>query len=637
MKEKSNKTNQKKKPVKTDSFIKGNSRLAYMLLGGILLLTFFVYLPSLNNKFTDWDDQDYVTENKLIAHPENVYAMLTTPVSVNYHPLTMYSLALDYKIAENMPEQDKPRVYHITNLIFHLFNIVLVFYFLMFLSSGRVYTSLACALLFAIHPMHVESVAWVSERKDVLYTFFFLLSMICYLKYLANKQLKWMLLCFGCFVLSLASKPAAVVLPVVLFAIDYFKGRKINLTVAAEKIPFLILSLILGALTFIAQAKGGAVAGVDDYPFTHRILFAFYGIMMYLIKVIFPFTLCNLYPFPNIEGQGLEPVFYIAPFVVLAIIGALAYFSKYNKVVLFGFAFFFINIFLVLQFFTVGQSIISDRYSYVSYLGLFIIATWWLDSDAHLINSYFKGLRTILLAVFAVLGCTYVIIATQRIKVWESAETLWTDAIDKFPGRLVVAYGGRGYYYRKQKQYDKAMADYNIAIGLNPKYVIPYPNRGNIYFALGKFDSAIMDYNKALQLQPDLWKTLSDRGAAKASRGDLRGAVEDLDVSIKNDPTNVGAITNRALVHASLNQQKEALHDYEMVIAIEPNNDQVLNALGVSYQQLKMYNESLTAFNKAITLAPNMKVYYTNRSISWAAIGRNDNAQADINAAQLLK
>ena len=636
MKEKVNKANPKKNPAKTD-LTKSNSRLPYFILAGILLLTFLIYLPSLDNKFTNWDDQDYVTENKLIAHPENLYQILTTPVSVNYHPLTMYSLALDYKIASKLSDDEKPRVYHTTNLIFHLLNIALVFYFLMLLSSGRVYMSLACALLFAIHPMHVESVAWISERKDVLYTFFFLLSLICYLKYLANQQLKWMLLCFGCFVLSLASKPAAVVLPVILLAIDFFKGRKFSLATLAEKIPFLILSLALGALTFVTQLKGGAVAGVEDYPFMHQVLFALYAMMMYCVKLFFPFQLSNLYPFPNVVGQGLDTIFYIAPLIVLVLIGSLIYFSKHNRVVVFGVAFFFINIFLVLQFFTVGQSIISDRYSYVSYLGLFMMTTWWLDTDAYLINNYFKGLRTILLVAGGVLLCAFIFLTSERIKVWQNSETLWTDAINKFPGRLVIAYGGRGYYYRNLKQYDKAMDDYNMAIALNPKYVVPYPNRGNIFFALGKYDSAIADYNKALALQPDLWKTLSDRGAAKGAKGDLTGALVDLDASLKKDSTNISGLINRALILTALNNHQGAAYNYKLVLALEPDNDAVLNALGFSYQQLKLYNESIAAFDKAIALSPNTKVYYTNRSTSWGALGRIDNAQADLAKAQNLK
>ena len=220
-------------------------------LGAILLLTYFIYQPSLDNGFTNWDDDYYVTQNALVAHP-TLKALVTEPAGGNYHPLTMASLALNYAISGAHAAS-----YHWLNLFLHLANTALVFLFVRKLTGGRLWTTVVTALFFGIHPMHVESVAWIAERKDVLYALFYLLGLIAYLRYLDGRRWPWLIPTWVAFVLSVASKPAAVVFPITLLAIDYFKRRPYLHRLVLEKIPFLLVSIAGGLLTLYAQKSVG--------------------------------------------------------------------------------------------------------------------------------------------------------------------------------------------------------------------------------------------------------------------------------------------------------------------------------------------------------------------------------------------
>src|SRR5882672_2702368 len=199
-------------------------------LGAILLLTYLIYQPSLDNGFTNWDDNHYVTSNAIVAHP-TLKALVITPLSGNYHPLTMASLALYYAISGTHAVS-----YHWLNLLLHLANTALVFFFVRKLSGGRFWTTVVTALFFGIHPMHVESVAWIAERKDVLYAFFYLLALIIYLRFLDTRRPVWLALTLLVFILSVASKPVAVVLPLTLFAIDYYHRRPVTRSAVLEKV-----------------------------------------------------------------------------------------------------------------------------------------------------------------------------------------------------------------------------------------------------------------------------------------------------------------------------------------------------------------------------------------------------------------
>jgi protein O-mannosyl-transferase len=601
----------------------------------ILALTFAVYLPSLDNAFTNWDDDYYVTNNYVVAHP-TLQGLLTTPLGGNYHPLTMASLALNYAYSGAQPAS-----YHWLNLLLHLANTALVFVFVRKLSGGRLWTTVVTALFFGVHPMHVESVAWIAERKDVLYALFYLAGLITYLRYLEKRRIAWLGVTLLAFVLSVASKPAAVVFPVALLAIDYFKRRPLAGTLL-EKAPFFLVSVLAGLLTIAGQKSAGAVAAPTQWTFVEKVLFASYGTVMYVAKLFWPVHLSAIYPYPTVEGAPIGPEFYVA-FAALAItLPTVVYLFRRNRVVLFGLAFFFINIVLVLQFFGVGQAVMADRYTYLPYIGLFIALAWWLDERPGVAVAGLP-VRAILGGVFALLLPLSLVQTWKRCDVWQNAGTLWNDTIAKYPGRVVDAYNNRGYYFIETGRYREALADFDQAIAMNPRVARVWVNKGNVLAAENQNDSAYVCFERAIALKPDYPEALNNRGGIRARRGDLAGALEDFSRAITLTPTFRDPYGNRAYVYYQMGEYEKAIADRRRAIDLDPKsptNYLQFGSIGSALQQLKRWPEAIAAYDQAILLTPageqeRLGSYYLRRSQCWW--GLHDGARALADAREAVR
>jgi len=609
------------------------SRLLW--LAALLFVTYLVYMPSLDNDFTNWDDNYYVTENALVAHP-TLQGLVTTPVGGNYHPLTVASLAFNYYLSG-----PRPFSYHWLNLLLHVANTALVFFFVWKLSGGRLWTTVVTAAFFGIHPMHVESVAWIAERKDVLYALFYLLGLLAYLRYLGTRRVAWLGLTWGAFVLSAASKPAAVVFPVTMFAIDYFKRRSFRGPgVWLEKAPFFVVSAATGVLTLMSQKAAGAVAAPQQWTLVQKILFASYGTVMYVVKLFLPFRLSAIYPYPTVAGTPLGAEYYAA-FGALAVLLPLALFLfRRNRVVLFGLAFFFINIVLVLQFFSVGQAVMADRYTYLPYIGLFFALAWWLDERPGPRLGRVP-LRRVLGAVFVALAVVSLVQTWRRCDVWQNSGTLWNDAIAKYPGQVVDAYNNRGYYYLAESRYPAALADFDEAIALNPKVARVWVNKGTVFAEQNQNDSAYVCFARAIELKPDYPEALSNRGAIRSRRGDLAGAVVDFSRAIDLQPTLRDAYNNRALVYFKMGEYEKAVADRRQVIGLDPKNPMnyvQMGSIALALQQLGRANDAVAAYGEAIGAAPasdrqRLSGYYLRRSESWWALHDREHALSDARAA----
>ncbi len=378
----------------------------------LAVLTYAAFYPSLKCEFTNWDDGTYVTENPLIwkldgesvknifinppeKRTESIFSWFT-PVSLNYHPITMLSLAIDYKFSKLDPYR-----YHLVNVLFHILNTVLLFLFIrLFVKQLNQRTrgisfqpdpfnvALIVSALWAIHPMHVESVSWVAERKDVLYVFFFLLSCMQYLGWRDTKKTSKAVLCFVFFVCSCLSKGMGVVLPVVLVLMDWLLGETKTVKQLAHsvitKAHFFIASLAFGIIAYKIQSQG-AIAAMETFSLFQRLTFGCYGFIMYIYKLLLPVDLSAFYPYPFTDAQGNIPaIYYASPFIVLTLaVTVLVLMRKTEfsgKVLAFGFAFYFVTIVLVLQFLSVGSVIMADRYSYLSYAGLFFMVGYFSNT-----------------------------------------------------------------------------------------------------------------------------------------------------------------------------------------------------------------------------------------------------------------
>lgn len=503
----------------------------------VLLATFVAYVPSLGNGFTNWDDPEYVTGNRLVSAPD-LGAILTTPVQGNYHPLTILSLALNYKVSAYDPAS-----YHWVNVLLHVANTGLVFAFIWSLSLGRLKTAAATSLLFGIHPMHVESVAWVSERKDVLYAFFYLVGLIVYLRYLRSRRPGSLGVCLVVFVLSLASKPAAVVFPVTLLLLDLFRERRDWGRMILEKAPFFALSLGAGLLTLQAQRIAGAVENPVVSTAVNNALYASYGGLMYVVSLFLPFRLSAVYPYPP-GGPG--PATWVAAIVMWVVIPVLLFVFRRVRALLFGWAFFLVNIALVLQFLSVGQVLMADRYTYVPYIGLLLALTWWLDD----VSSADSGARrwapraaafVVALLIPICLWQTWV-----RCGVWKDSETLWRDTVSKYPS--AVAYNNLGNTLARRGDSAGALSSYREAIRLDPRYARAHFNLG---YSLGLEErraESIAAYREAIRLKENFVEARANLAASLAMQGHLDEAMTHLRRVLELDPDNADARFNLNLM-----------------------------------------------------------------------------------------
>jgi tetratricopeptide (TPR) repeat protein len=603
---------------------------------GVLILTFIAYAPSLDNEFTNWDDNYYVTENPLLVHP-SVHDILTTPVEGNYHPLTMGSLALNYQIS-----QLRPASYHWVTLLLHLANTALVFFFVRALAGGM-WAPLVTALLFGIHPMHVESVAWISERKDVLYALFYMVGLLTYLRYLDGKRRAWLLATLGAFLLSLASKPAAVVFPLTLFAIDWYRRRPLNAASIVEKGPFLAISLVAGLLALHGQKIGGALAEAALWTPFQRLLLASRGIVMYVQKFFLPVGLSAIYPTPNPAIQGLGPEYYAALLVLLVGLPTGVFLLRRNRPALFGLSFFFINLILVLQLVPFGVALIADRYTYLPYIGLLFPLAMVLDSRSQSAGG--SGLVKTFATGWLLLMIPFSLYQTwKRCDVWQSSETLWNNAIQTYPQGSYLAYLQRGYYYHHTAgQGAAALADYNEALKLNPDAVLVWDNLGGLLAEMGRDQEAMQALDRAIQLKPDLAEALNNRGGIKGRRGDLRGAVTDFTQAIQAAPSYRYAYESRAVAYYMLHEYALAIADTRRAIELDPSNPEspvLHDAIGTYLMALGRSKEAIAEYGEAIRTAPpgdpRLPGFYFNRSLAWRSLGNRSQALRDALEAQRL-
>jgi protein O-mannosyl-transferase len=610
-------------------------------IGAILLLTFIVYYPSLKNGFTNWDDNVYIGENKLIQSVSsgNIKQIFETKnhVSLNYHPVTILSLAIDYKLSKY-----NPHTYHSTNLFFHLANTALVFLLIYFLTQKNVLASTITSLVFAIHPMHVESVAWVAERKDVLYVFFLLLSAILYQLYINKNNWLHYFLSFALFVLACLSKAMAVVLPLVLLLMDYYMGRKITVKTVLEKIPFFVVSIVVGLLAVKIQSQG-AIAEFSVFTLTQRICFTSYGFIFYIAKFFVPLKLSCYYPYPNYENVSLPLEFYISPFLVAALIIGVLFTHKKTNLYVFSLLFYIITIALVLQFISVGQVITADRYSYLPYLGLAFPVSMLIHKYS--LNNSISFKKIVLPSLFVVLFL-FSFITYNRISVWKNGDTLWSDAISKYPH--AETYRNRGSYLVnkaaydlgqkkvEENEYDRALDDFNKSVAISQKNPKVFTNRANIFGLKGKFPEALQDYIAAIKLDSLDPQTYFNQGVTYGYMKQFDNAIKSYTKALRLQPDFPKAKFNRAYDFINSEKYDDAINDLNQLIASNSGSPDYYFYRAYAYLKLSKWQESLVDHNATLAINPNNANACFNRSVVNKALGNFQQAKEDALAAQRL-
>jgi protein O-mannosyl-transferase len=553
-------TNPVKRPALSDKW-RNN-----IIIGLIITFTFIVFCKALGFQFVLWDDNFYVQDNLLIRDISigGLKKILTSPVIGMYNPLTFILYALIYKFWGLAPG-----AFHFFNIFFHLVAIITIYKFI-FRLTKRYETATIVALFFAIHPMHVGVVTWVSELKTSLYLVFYFWALINYLKYIQNNyKAKYIVYTALLFILSALSKPSAITLAPMLFLLDYYLSRKIDKRLFLEKIPFFLVAIFFGILTLYTHSDiGDTIFDVKtDYSLINNILISNYSIVFYFNKLFAPFDLCTIYPYP--ANDTFLPLKYYLSIPVIPLLLWIVYKArKFRKELIFGLLFFIIAISVLVKIVPTGFFMVANRYTYLSYTGLFFIIgqffTYVLDHRF----SYSEKIKTYLFIFLSALVILYTYQTAQRVKVWENSITLFDDIIQKKPA-LPIAYHNRALARQQRGDAAGAVADLENAVRYDPKYASAYNLLGEIKEALNNEDEALINYNKALAVDPEFALAYNNRGIIMSKRNKFKEAVLDFNMALKLDPGHGPAFHNRGLAKLSLGDTVGAIEDWKRSAALQ--------------------------------------------------------------------
>ncbi len=554
----------------------------------IAIATFVVFLPSLSNEFLDWDDNVNVYENTYIKSLDAVFFKwafldLYAPGADYWRPLSYLSHALDYAIWGLNPVG-----HHLTNIILHSANTFLVVLLVVRLteaakrpssvqviggasnssppqqhnfpfitihnSRSTLIAAAVTGLLFGLHPLHVESVAWVSERKDLLCAFFFLLSIITYTRYVhelnaaapINSALlfsnKKYLFTLGFFILSLLSKPMAVTLPFVLLVLDWYPFRRMQSiktlrTIFNEKLPFIVLSLMFSVLTILAQKKAGAIGSMAAVPVSSRVLVAARSLIVYLWKIIAPVNLLPYYPYPNsVSLFSLEYLAGVVSTVVITI--ALVVMAKKLKLWISVWSYYVITLAPVLGIVQTGPQVMADRYTYLPSLGPFLIIGLIAARLYEKVTALTRGKA---ISTYGGLFITLVMLVSisyatvMQIGIWKNSIVFWNYVTEKNPSSS-FAHNNLGVVYASKGLFDMAIKQYKTALMLNPNYAIAHYHLANSYTSKRQFDMAVEQYKTALLLNPAIAEAHFNLGVIYLNSGYKDMAAREFQLGLISRP-----------------------------------------------------------------------------------------------------
>jgi len=623
------KAKQNKKTPKKDS------NRTYLAIASLVLaiVTFWVYQGALDNDFVDWDDFAYVVENDLVRATNDMAEftaikgnknrtisstvgeyttsfgdVFSRVVSLNYHPLTMLTMRWNNNACPTCSQGISARPFILWNIILHILNSILVLLLIYWMSKKNLLASIVVAAIFALHPMHVESVAWVSERKDVLYTFFFLSGLLAYSQYLAKASNKWLAIALGLFILSCLSKAMAVVFPLAMILLYYWDDKSkdgitslkntLKPSALLHTLPFFAISIFFGAMASNVQSGGDfggwltvtsssvAINSFDTFSILQRFQFACYGFLEYIIRFFLPTSLCTFYPYPDQPTYDASLFFKAAPFIVLAILSIAVVSIKYTKSIATGIGFYLVTVILVLQFVSVGAVIMADRYTYLPYIGFAFMLVMLVQEFAP------KKAHEVIYAAMLVFTLFLTTKTISQIETWQDSESLWTNVIElhKLDGNILQQnmeqpLSIRGNFYGKQSEkasdekqrldlINKAFQDFEKAAKLGSKRPDIYEGMGNTHGMRGNYTEALKNYSIALELDPKKGTTYFNRGVTNSLLRDHQNAVKDYTLAIQHAPQQAPmAHVNRGISYVELGQRENAIADFQKALQYNPNHE----------------------------------------------------------------
>ena len=580
--------------------------ICLILITAVLL----VYWQVGDHEFVNFDDNLYITDNAQVQKGLTSKAIIwafTTSHTGNWHPLTWISHMVDCELYGL-----NPKGHHLTNVLLHMANAILLFVVLRWM-TGTIWRSGLVTALFALHPLHVESVAWAAERKDVLSTFFWMLTMVAYVYYVNRPGRRRYLLVLVAFSLGLMAKPMLVTLPFVLLLLDYwplnrFQSRATTdsvvdqplgfrssgddklpiLKAVMEKAPLFLMSFLSCLVAVMAQQKAGAVSTLEIVPFKLRIANGLVSFVAYMGKMMWPLDLVVFYPHPGSELQSWKPV---AAGVFLLIVSTVALWVAHRcRYVLVGWLWYLGTLVPVIGLVQVGEQAMADRYTYVPLIGLFIVVVWGF---ADLVKGW-RSRRWVVSVTAAV--TVLALMAGSWLQVGH-----WKDSIKLFKHALAVT---------------------------SNNYVAHY-TLGNALALQGNLTGSVSHYNKALQINPNFAEAHNNLGNALTLQGNLTGAISHYNKALQINPDHAEAHRNLAVGLDRQGKHQEALQHYVEALRISPHDAQSHNNLGVALAEQGRLKEAVAHFTEALRIDPNFKEAQRNLELSQGLMEKSSTGSED--------
>lgn len=676
-----------------------NSQLNIILPAIIAVITFIVYRYTVHNQFLDWDDWIYVQKDPFITSFSwyNIKMMLFHNITRNYfHPITMLSLAFNYHFSKLDPES-----YYVTNILIHCANTIVIYFFTKILLEnmsqkygyGKIpfipWLAAASGLFLGVHPMHVESVAWMCERKDVLYAFFYFLGLIAYLRYINDPNFKWgfwVVAMYGC---SLLSKPMAVSFPLTLFAVDILlkkdKGQQkllpdflwfsaLSATIAGivgilllvkliynpyvdvflfiiamgawfiylkviwkkgtsvmfiEKFPLILVSIAGGVVTFYTQKESGSIAFLHGFTFFHKLMVPFYSFSMYFIKALVPFKLSSYYPYPPVTRSGQLPLYmYLSAFIAIAIVGIPLYLAKKGGEKYLRVVLFGYGFYFANVVFILQflSSGVAIMAERYSYVAYFGI----FFMVAYFLGVLIQKMPAYKVTAVAITGAYILSLAyvcDARTKSWHDSETFWHDVIKKYPRQWMVPYMNLGQYYVDKGQMDSAFSNYSILVQLHSTTSVVYRNLANIYAMHKNYEKSLQLYTEALKYDSTGGGDIYlDRAVTLSIMGRLDSAIADYNHAYQYDSNSTQILGNRAYAYLATKQYNKAITDYNHLLRISKPDPTIYLRKGICELNIGHVQDALKDFNQCTGMQPNNGECLYDMSIAYNEIKDYNNA-----------
>jgi protein O-mannosyl-transferase len=642
----------------------------------VMGVTLFVHWPVLTADVMSFDDEEAIIQNHLVQNPswhsvDRFFGevLLSSVVPGYYRPLTLTSLMLDWAMG-GRPDHFYP--FHRTSLVLHLGSTLLVI-LLCYQLFGRPVVAALVGLLFGVHPLTVEPIAWVMERKTILAAFFSFACLCAYVRYARGPGRHWFVWALLFYLLSLLAKPTGTPLPIMLLLLDHWPLRRLSRRAVFEKVPFYALSGIFAVLCCVCEQRVNPLSLPAVLSPLHLPLRVCYLVVFYLAKILVPIHLSSVYILP-------EPLSLRNPIVVLSIAGTvlliagLAISRRWTPALWVGLAIFFVGLAPTMGLVGYSWVVASDKYVYLPAVGLAIVVAWLLERIGAGGPGRGRRRQAAILAVVLIAAGLLATGTRRYLAQWQSTErfidymlSLTPDspelrnhsgcarlakgetdqALREFDRAIrlqptnAYAYANRGIAHHARGDYDQEVRDCTRAIELKPDFAEAYNNRGGAYGAKGDYDAEIRDCTKALELRPDLLNAYSNRGCAYRRKGDYERAIRDLTKAIEFGPGlpmayRPDAHSERGKAYISLGRYDEAISDFTLAISLRPDDAMLYFNRSSACGRRGDYPRAIEDLNRVIALKPDYADAYQNRALAHCELKAYDKAWADLESCRRL-